>query len=171
MAVVSIVSKEILYRFTVRKAEEIRSSALKANAWHHRSDAISSIPVAVALALTWIFPNLGFIDRVGAIIVSLFILHAAWEIAKPALNDLADTSTSTGNMDEIKRIASSVPGALEIPVIRTRTSGNQLFVDMHLLVDPNMTVLEGHRIATEIKKRLLQNNTLFIRDVVVHIEP
>ena len=78
---------------------------------------------------------------------------------------------SIGNMDEIKRIASSVPGALEIHAIRTRTSGNQLFVDMHLLVDPNMTVLEGHRIATEIKKRLLQNNTLFIRDVVVHIEP
>ena len=77
----------------------------------------------------------------------------------------------SSNMDEIKRIASSVPGALEIHVIRTRTSGNQLFVDMHLLVDPNMTVLEGHRIATEIKKRLLQNNTLFIRDVVVHIEP
>jgi len=169
VAVVSVILKEILYRWTLRAGRRIRSSALQANAWHHRSDALSSIPAAAAVAVSSFFPAWGFIDRIGALVVSTFILHAAWKILREPLFELADSSAPQRN-EEIRRIALSVPGAIGVHAVRTRNHGKGLFTDLHLLVSPELTVREGHRISTEICTRLIHSH-LKIHDVVVHIEP
>ncbi|MBO4490951.1 MAG: cation transporter [Lentisphaeria bacterium] len=169
VAVISVLLKEALYRWTLKAGVRINSSALKANAWHHRSDALSSIPAAAAVAVASFFPSWGFIDRIGAVIVSTFILHAAWKILRDPLFELADSSAPQRN-EEIRRIALSVPGAIGVHAVRTRNHGQGLFTDLHLLVSPDLTVREGHRISTEICTRLIRSH-LKIHDVVVHIEP
>ena len=169
VAVISVLLKEALYRWTLRAGRRVRSSALKANAWHHRSDALSSIPAAAAIAVASFFPEWGFIDRIGAVIVSTFILHAAWKILRDPLFELADSSAPQRN-EEIRKIALGVPGAIGVHAVRTRSHGQGLITDLHLLVSPDLTVREGHRISTEICTRLIRSH-LKIHDVVVHIEP
>ena len=90
IALFSVFSKEWLFRWTRREARKLNSKAVEANAWHHRSDAISSIPAAIAVSLAYFFPDLHFIDPVGAILVSFFIFHAAWKIVKPTLLELSE---------------------------------------------------------------------------------
>lgn len=169
IAVAAIILKECLYRWTRRKAHEVHSSALKANAWHQRSDAISSIPAALAIGLSRVSPSWAFLDEIGAILVSMFILHTAWTIMRPPLMQLADAGAPE-TIEEIKRIALSVPGAVSVHCIRTRLIGSKLQADLHLMVPPSMTVREGHRISSEIHDRLIASD-LRIQDVVVHIEP
>lgn len=168
-ALVSIILKEALYRWTLYKAHEVHSSALEANAWHQRSDAISSIPAALSVGVASFFPSWAFLDSIGAILVSLFILHAAWKIMCPPLMQLADAGAPQ-TIEEIRRIALSVPGAVSVHCIRTRLIGAKLQADLHLMVPPTMTVREGHRISSEIHDRLV-HSALQIQDVVVHIEP
>lgn len=169
VAVISILLKEALYRWTLHAGRRIHSSALQANAWHHRSDALSSIPAAAAVAVASFYPEWGFVDHVGAVIVSVFIFYAAWKILRGPLFELADSSAPQRN-EEIRKIALSVPGAVGIHAVRTRNHGQGLITDLHLLVSPDLTVKEGHRISTEICTRLIRS-PLKIHDVVVHIEP
>lgn len=166
----SLVSKELLYRWTVYRARQLNSHALEANAWHHRSDAISSIPVVVAVAVAYFYPTLDYVDRVGAFIVSIFIIHAAWAIVKPTVLDLSDTS-NTEDITTIKRIASTVNGVLSIHAVRTRMTGTSILVDLHLQVDPDISVSAGHRISHTLKHALLSSREINISDVVTHLEP
>jgi len=169
-ALVSIVSKEFLYRWTMRVGTRARSSALIANAWHHRSDAMSSVPVALAVAGTKLRPDLGFLDHVAASVVSVLILQAAWRILWPALNQLADIGATDEERDRLARLVTQTPGVKAIHALRTRHLGADLQVDLHVLVDPALTVREGHDIAGAVKHGLLEGAPNVI-DVLVHIEP
>ncbi len=170
IAVFSVVSKEVLFRWTRAKARAVHSSAMEANAWHHRSDAISSIPAAIAIALAYFFPKLSFVDPVGAIIVSVFVLYAAWTIVRPTLQELSETGVSREEQAKIYRMATSLPGVLGAHALRTRNTGGAIWADIHIIVNPDMTVREGHDLSHRVRD-LLVDSDLNIVDVVVHLEP
>lgn len=169
-ACLSIVAKELLYRWTASVGKRVRSSALVANAWHHRSDALSSVPVAIAVLGTHIWPDWGFLDHIGAVIVSVLILHAAWEITWPALRELVDAGASEQERQAMLELALKTEGVESVHKLRTRSIGPGLQVDLHVLVEPELTVREGHEIANVVKERLLEQGPNVI-DVLVHVEP
>jgi cation diffusion facilitator family transporter len=169
-AVASIAVKEALYHWTRRIAKRTRSSALVANAWHHRTDALSSIPVAVAVGVAIFDHRLAVVDQIGALIVGIFVLHAAIRIIRPALDQLVDTAAPTDQRREIEEIALAVDGVRSAHALRTRYVGSELAVDLHLEVDGDLTVAEGFDIALTVKRNLLERGP-DIADVVVQIEP
>ena len=169
-ALISIVLKEGLFRWTIRVGKQERSRAVIANAWHHRSDALSSIPAAIAVIVAMIRPDWIFVDHIGAIVVSVFILHAAWRIVKPVFAELTDTSASPLVHDQIRDAAIAVHKAESVHAIRTRQMGSAIFVDLHITVDPEITVRAGHDIASAVEKNI-QDQVPDIVDVVVHLEP
>ncbi len=169
-AALSIVTKEIIYRWTIAVGRRIKSSALSANAWHHRSDALSSIPAAAAVAAAALKPSLVFLDHVGAIVVAIFILQAAWKIMSPALGQLVDAGAPKEARERIREIALATEGVRLVHAVRTRYVGSGLQVDLHVKVDPEMPVREGHRIAEDVTRRLLALGP-DVFDVVVHTEP
>lgn len=170
VAILSIISKEWLYRYTVNEANKLKSSALKANAWHHRSDAISSFPVAIVIILATIFPKLKFLDSVGAILVSVFIIYPAYKMFKEAVSNMLDESVDKNTLDEIERISLQTKDVKEVHDIRTRKIGETIFIDMHILVDGNISVQEGHNICEKVKLNLMKSNE-DILDVLIHLEP
>jgi cation diffusion facilitator family transporter len=169
-ALLSIVIKEILYRWTVRKGKKLRSSALIANAWHHRSDALSSIPVFFSAGIAYIAPGLIILDLIGTIIVAVFLGSAAWKIAWPALNELADRGVCSKTRAKLLKTASAVPGVRDAHAIRTRFLGSDVQVDLHIMVDGNISVDEGHKIATAVEDALMAAGPDVI-DALVHVEP
>ncbi len=170
-ALVSIVAKEILYRWTVAVGRRIKSMPLIANAWHHRSDALSSIPVALAVAGASIEPTWAFLDHVGAVVVSFFIYQAAFRIARPALDTLLDSGAPPEQLRQIETIARATEGVRDVHAIRTRyAGGSALVVDLHIEVAPEMTVREGHNVSEAVKTRLIAQGPDVI-DVMVHLEP
>ena len=166
----SIVVKEALYRWTIHVGKKVRSTALLANAWHHRSDALSSIPVAVAVLATRLWPAWGMLDHIAAVIVCVLIVHAAWKISWPALRELSDVGATSESRRVISEIAQQTEGVQSIHALRTRYLGPGLQVDLHVLVDPKLTVVEGHEIAGAVKRRLLDEGP-DVLDVLIHIEP
>jgi len=169
-ALISIVTKEGLYRWTMDKGQKIKSSALIANAWHHRSDGISSVPVAIAVAGAAFSPHLVFLDKAGALVVSLFILQAAWKIVWTPIEHLVDRGAPKEILAEIEQTAISTSGVEEVHAIRTRHIGSGISVDLHVLVDPDLSVEEGHEISERVEQRLISSVSDVV-DVVVHIEP
>ncbi|AGW13618.1 putative cobalt-zinc-cadmium resistance protein [Megalodesulfovibrio gigas DSM 1382 = ATCC 19364] len=170
VAVLTIVSKELLYRWTLHQSRLAGSPAVAANAWHHRSDAISSLPVALAIGLAWISPQWAFVDKVGAVVVSFFILHAAWKILGPALNELMDKGAPAEEVQRILTLCCAAPEVRGAHHIRTRYLSAGVDVSLHLLVDPNITVLEGHTLAHEAKERIMAGMP-HVLDVTIHVEP
>ncbi|MBD3218939.1 MAG: cation diffusion facilitator family transporter [candidate division Zixibacteria bacterium] len=168
-ACASIIIKELLYRWNAHVGRRVKSSAIIANAWHHRSDALSSVPVVVALLGTRIQPAWTFLDHLGAIIVSLFILQAAWKIFWPALKQLSDTGASKEEIEELYNMIRYVDGVRDAHALRTRNIGPGLQVDLHLQVDPELSVRDGHTLAGVAKSRLLEHKNVV--DVLIHIEP
>lgn len=169
-ACISMVSKEILYRWTMVVGKRVKSSALMANAWHHRSDGFSSLPVAIAVLGTKIQPEWFFLDHIGAIIVAVLIIQAAWKIFWPALKQLADTAASEEERRNLITLARAVEGVKDVHALRTRHVGPGLQTDLHVLVDPNLSVSKGHIIAGKVKRKLLDDGSDVV-DVLVHIEP
>ncbi|MBL7115583.1 MAG: cation transporter [Kiritimatiellae bacterium] len=170
-ALISIFVKEILYRWTLDAGHRIHSMPLVANAWHHRSDAWSSIPAAAAAGLATLGEGWGFIDQVGAIAVAIIVLHAAMKISWPAAQQLMDSAGPRATVNDITNIARSTAGVRDAHRVRTRyMGGSRLSVDMHVLVDGTLTVSEGHDIATAVRKRLIEKRRDIV-DVVVHTEP
>ncbi|MBN1276960.1 MAG: cation transporter [Deltaproteobacteria bacterium] len=167
---ISIILKEIIYQFTIKVGGRVKSSALIANAWHHRSDALSSVPALIAVSVsTWI-PEWAFIDHLGAMIVSLFILKVAWDIIKPSLSELVDCGATLKEHGQIRQISLDEEGVKGVHAIRTRKYGSYLFVDLHILVDADMSVREGHQISENVKHALVERGPAVL-DVVVHLEP
>lgn len=169
-ALVSIVSKEALYRWTAVVGLRARSPALVANAWHHRSDAFSSVPAGAAVAVSLIDPRLAIVDRIGAVAVCLFILWAAWRISAPALAQLIDTAAPAEEREQLERLALSVPGVRDAHALRTRYVGSNLAVDLHVVVDPALSVEEGHAIGEAVKRTLIASGSS-VEDVLVKVEP
>lgn len=170
VAVLSVLSKEWLYRWTVRVASRVHSSSLMANAWHHRSDALSSVPVVFAVVCLYFFPGWPYFDQLATILVSAMILYAAWEICFPAVQQLVDSAASEEKVAAIRTMALGASGVKAIHAVRTRWIGSGYQVDLHVMVDPNQSVYDGHEVAGRVKHRLLDSN-LNVVDVLVHIEP
>lgn len=169
-AIISIFANELLYRWTVSVGKRIKSAALIANAWHHRSDGFSSIPAAVAVAGAIIVPKWAYLDRIGALIVSVFILYAALDIVRPALEQLVDTAAPAEAGSQIGQVVMATAGVEEVHAIRTRHIGPGLQVDLHIRVDGSLTVEEGHDISENVRQRLIRKGP-HVFDVLVHVEP
>ena len=169
-AFVSIVFKELIYRWTAAAGRRVKSSALAANAWHHRTDAISSLPVLVAVGGAKLFPSWSFLDHVGAAVVSLFILHAAIKIIWPGISELIDVGAPKEIQKKIKTITLKNSGVKEVHKIRTRYISTSIQVDMHIVVDGTITVREGHGIADDVKDRIIAEIPEVL-DVIVHVDP
>lgn len=169
-ALLSIGIKEALYHWTARVGKSTGSSALVANAWHHRTDALSSVPVAIAVSVAMLDHRLAVIDQIGALVVAVFVLHAAFRIIRPALDELVDAGAPTAHRKELERLALDVEGVRAAHALRTRYIGSELAVDVHVEVDANLSVADGFEIARRVKKDLLQGGP-DVADVVVQIEP
>jgi cation diffusion facilitator family transporter len=169
-ALASIVGKEILYRWTLRIGRRIKSVAVVATAWHYRSDALSSVPVVLAVTGAILLPSWRFLDHVGAVVVAVFILHAAYKITWPSLKELIDVGAPAEMRRRIRDIACTSPGVLQVHNIRTRFIGTSIQADLHIVVDGGLTVRDGHDIARDVEARLIRNIDQII-DVVVHVEP
>jgi len=169
-ALISILVKEALYRWTATAGKRVRSPALAANAWHHRSDAISSLPVLATVGIAFIFPTWSFLDHVGAVIVSIFILHAAMRIVWPAFGELIDAGAPAEIHRKIVEISCSHRGVLQVHKVRTRYISSSLQIDMHVVVDGSISVRDGHTIADEVESRIM-DAIPEVLDVVIHIDP
>ena len=169
-AAISIVAKEILFQWTARKAKKVSSSALYANAWHHRSDALSSIPAFLAILLAFLYPDVTFIDAIGAIIVAAMLFVMSLKLLIPALFQLSDAGATKDMYTKIQKIASSIPGVYDAHAIRSRQIGQGYFIDLHIEVDPMMNVLDAHEISEKVEQEIIKDSPNIL-DVVVHIEP
>jgi len=169
-SLLAIILKETLYRWTVAVGKRTKSSAVVANAWHHRSDALSSVPVVIAVTVAVINPKLAFIDHIGALVVSIFILKVSWDIISPSLSELADLGAPQKSREKIRSIAMGINGVKSVHGIRTRRLGSGLHVDLHILVDGEMTVSMGHDISAAVKSTLIEKGPKIL-DAVVHLEP
>ncbi|MBD5285758.1 MAG: cation transporter [Bacteroides sp.] len=171
VAFVSIIAKELLFQYTYSKGKAIDSSSLKANAWHHRSDAVSSIATLAGVSGSY-FLGVKFrvLDPIASIVIGIFIAIAAWKIARPAIDELLERSLPAPQVKEIRKIIASVPGVLAFHKLKTRRSGHSRIIDVDIKVEPDITVTQGHDIATNVERTLKEQlgDDLFI---YVHIEP
>ena len=170
VSLASILGKEILYQWTARVGREVRSPALVANAWHHRSDAISSIPAALAVGFALINPEWAVVDSVGAVVVCLLILQASWKILRPAVDQLIDAGAPAEERRQIEELAVQVDGVEAAHAVRTRYVGADLAVDLHVEVDGGLSVGEGHTIAVAVRQKLVDDGPNVV-DAVVQVEP
>lgn len=169
-AFVSIVLKEFLYRWTAAAGKKIKSISLVANAWHHRIDSFSSVPVFIAVGASILFPEWPFIDNAGAIFVSALIFHAAIKIIFEGIKEFIDIGAPEEILNRIKHIANSHPSVIQAHGIRTRYTGSSIQVSLHLVLESQMSVFEGHEISEQIKTSILRDGPDVI-DVEIHIEP
>jgi len=169
-AIVSILVKEALYRWTVIQSRKIKSRALYANAWHHRSDALSSVPVAIAVVGNYLLPELYYLDQIAALIVTAMILKAGFEILWPAIVEITEAQADSEIEAEIQSYAQQNSEIREVHAIRSRRIGSTILLDLHLLVDPQMSIDKAHAIAENFKSDILKQKDEVV-DVIIHIEP
>jgi len=168
VALVSVAAKEIIYQYTARAARRLRSKMLLANAWHSRSDAISSIVVVIGVLGTMAgFP---YLDALAAVAVALMIAKIGWDLLWQSLQELIDTALGPEEVAAIRNTIMSVSGVRACHMLRTRHSGSDVLADVHILVDPALSVSEGHQIGEAVRRRLMKTNEE-VTDVTVHIDP
>jgi len=169
--VVVVVIKERLFRFVRREAISVESSAVQTDAWHHRSDAVTSLAAAIGISVALVGGK-GYeaADDVAAVLAASIIAWNGWRLLRPALNELMDRSPDREVVDQIRQIAEAVPGVDSVEKCLVRKVGYHYFVDMHVEVDPQMTVERSHHIAHEVKDNI-RSRLPAVRDVLVHIEP
>lgn len=166
-----IVIKETLFRFVLKHGEQLENTAVKTDAWHHRSDAITSLAALVGIVIAVIGgPGYEAADDFAALFAAAIIAWNAFELLRPAADELMDASPSSKLTADVRSEASAVPGVVRIEKCRIRKTGGNYFVDMHVEVDPHMTVARAHEIAHQVKDRV-RSKIPSIRDVLVHIEP
>ncbi len=170
-AIVSIFAKEGIYRYTIYKERAIHSSALIANAWHHRSDALTSVAALVGIGGAMILGSKwAVLDPIAAAVVSIFIIKAAYDLIKPNLDELLEKALSEEQKQGISKIVLDTPGVVGMHRLRTRRVGNNLAIELHIKMDGNMSLRQAHEIATEVEKRLKQ---AYGNDIHtgIHMEP
>ena len=172
ICVASIVIKEWLYHYTRRVGKRINSEVVVANAWHHRSDSFSSIATLAGVAGTMFLGRVGGIcDPAAAIIVSIFIIIVAVKMAIPALHELLEISLPEEDLQRISEAIVTTPGVKAFHHLRTRRSGADVIVDMHIKVDPEISVEKAHDIASEVENKIRALYPQGTALVTVHIEP
>jgi cation diffusion facilitator family transporter len=170
VAAISIVLKEVLFRFTRQIGKKIHSSVLIGNAWHHRSDACSSLAVLIGVGAACIRPEWYILDSYAACIVSFFIIWIGGQIAWQGTRSIVDSAPPVHVLDSIKATAISTPEVIRVDQMRARYSGNRIIVDLNIEVDSQITIESGHKIALEVEDRIFAEFPE-VMDILVHIEP
>ena len=170
-ALVSVVAKEWLYRYTVHGGARLNSPALVSNAWHHRSDAYTSLATLAGIAGSMLLgPRWRVLDPLAATLVSGFIVWSGWEMIKPGLDELLEKSLSRSEQTELGNIIESTPGVKAYHHLRTRRIGPHRALSVHAKMDPNLTLKQAHEIASDVEQRIRKR---FGEDtyITVHMEP
>ena len=167
-ALVSIVSKEAMYWYTVKTAKKIKSLSLEADAWHHRSDALSSIGTFVGILGARM--GVKVLDPIAGIVVSVFVVKVGVDLYLKATRELVDEAADDETIEKIKNLTSSVKGVEEIRDLKTRVFGNKIFVDIEIAVNGSISVKEGHDIAEEVHD-IIENSVESVKHCMVHVEP
>lgn len=170
ISIISIVSKELLYHLTISVGIKTKTKALVANAWHHRSDALSSIPVLLAVIGNYFFPQIYYFDHIAAIIIMVMLLRVSWDISKPCLEEILETHSEKLIEEEIINISKNFPEIKEIHNIYYRKMGKNVIINLHMLVKSDTNILNAHNIAKKLKQEIIKNNESVI-EVSIHIEP
>ena len=167
-AVVSILVKEAMFWYTRHYAKMIDSSALMADAWHHRSDSLSSIGALIGI----IGARLGFgiMEPLASVVICIFIEKAAYNIFMDAVNKMVDKSCDDETMEKIKACAMNIPGVENIDLLRTRVFGNKIYVDMEIAADGNKTLDETHAVAERVHDAIEQEFPK-VKHIMVHVNP
>ena len=167
----NVLIKEALYRYKLRVGQRTRSSAIIANAWDHRSDALCSLAVLTGLGIVrWAGPDYIWADEAAALFVVGAILWSGSKLFRSSMSELLDPQADAELVQSIRQQAAAVPGARAVEKLWVRKTGLEYLADIHIQVDSSLSVEEGHRIGHLVKDRLLEEFTV-LRDVLVHLEP
>jgi len=167
VALLSIFIKEAIYHYTMSVAKKLRSDMLKANAWHSRTDAISSIVVVIGILGT--MAGLTYLDAIAAITVAAIIAKIGWDLSWKSLRQLVDTSLDKETVAAIHQCITAASGVDSLHMLRTRGMGGDALVDVHVQVSPLLSVSEGHHIGESVRKKLIEEFP-HISDVMVHVD-
>lgn len=168
VAAVGIAAKESLYWYTIAVAKRLRSEMLRANAWHHRSDAISSVVVLIGVGGAVM--GFSYMDAIAAIVVGLLVAKIGWGLGGSALSELVDTALDEEQVSSAKDVIMAIDGVRSVHMLRTRRHGAEASADVHVQVAPRLSVSEGHMISQAVEDRLIKQVEA-ITDVTVHIDP
>jgi len=167
-AILAIVLKESLFHYTMKAAHETNSKMLEANAWHHRSDVFSSVIVLVGV-IAALFGYV-YMDVVAAFLVAILITRMGFKMAWESIQELADSSLEQDTVDKMKAVIAKVEGVRNLHMLRTRRMGGYALADVHIQVDPRLSVSEGHQISEVVRYSLI-NTVKELDDITVHIDP
>lgn len=167
-AIISIVIKEGMYWYTIYYAKKIKSESLKADAWHHRSDALSSIGSLIGIAGSML--GIKVLDSIASIIICLFIVKVAYDIFKDALTKLVDHACSEETILAIERQVLKIEGVKNIDLIKTRMFGNKIYIDLEISADKNMTLENAHKIAHEVHDDI-EKQFPDVKHCMIHVNP
>ena len=170
-ALLSIVLKEAVYHYSMIKARQLNSQAVKANAWHHRSDALSSIGTAIGIGgAIFLGQRWAVLDPLASVIVGLFIVKVSLSLLRGGIGDLMEQSLPDEVEAEILQLVATVPGVVEPHDLRTRRIGNHYAIELHILMDGDITLCQAHDKATEVED-LLRSRYGEDTHIAVHVEP
>lgn len=171
IAAVSILAKEFCYQYTMRYARMYQSTMLKANAWHHRTDAISSVATLIGVSLAYALGDTWRImDPITSLVIAMFIGFSAYKIAQPSVKELLEGSLPMHDVEKIHKIIKDVPGVKRVHNLRARHNGRWIIIDVNIHVDPDISIREGHAIATDAENQL--RNAFGSETIIyIHVEP
>ena len=170
----SIIVKELMFRYKYQLGKKYKSDALMTDAWHHRSDVFSSMAALLGIGASILGSQMGiawlaYADPVAGAFVALLIMRMAWKLGKESIHNTLDHVLHEEDTVDMRKIASSVPGVVQIDEFLAREHGHYVIIDIKVAVDPHITVEEGHRVGKNLKKKLMEDE--HVRDVLVHINP
>jgi cation diffusion facilitator family transporter len=168
VAAFSILANEALFFYTRHLGNLINSDLLRANAWHHRSDSVSSVVVLLGIGGTMV--GLPYLDAIAAVLVGLMVVKIGWSLGWNATHELTDAGLEEEALGQIREVIDSVSGVKSVHMLRTRKLGGHALADVHVQVDPWLSVSEGHRIAEVVQYGLI-DKVAVLEDVTVHIDP
>jgi cation diffusion facilitator family transporter len=167
-AVVSIIVKEAMFWYTMYYAKRLDSPAFKADAWHHRSDAISSVGSFIGIGLAKM--GLTFMDPVAALLICLLIIKVAFDIFQDALNKMIDTSCDNATEQKIRSFVEAQSGVQKIDLLRTRQFGNKIYIDLEIAVKRDISLIDAHAIAESVHDAV-EKNFPNVKHVMIHVNP
>ena len=170
VAAISVLFKEALFWYTLRVGQRLKSMALIGNAWHHRADALSSVAVLAGVGAVYLNPNWYLADSYAALVVTFFVIKVGITLVWSAFKELADTAPDREVLNDLAECAARIEGVLQAHDLRARHSGSQIFVEVHIVVDPDLSVRAGHDIARKVKRSLLDSFSDVTR-VIIHVDP
>ena len=170
-ALISIAVKEILYQYTARKGRKLESKAVVANAWHHRSDALSSIGTAIGIGGAILLGRRWTVlDPLASIVVGAMLVKVAWDLLGPSFGELTDSSLPADTEQEMLAIIRGVPGVEDPHNLRTRRIGNRIAAEVHIRLDGTLPLSEAHEKASEVERRF-KDRFGAQSHIIVHMEP